>query len=48
MGGVLLKIGLTHATLRGEKHDISLKILHQEGFEPARQAATLAKPCPSL
>ena len=29
--------------LRGEKHDISLKILHQAGFETARQAATLAK-----
>ena len=29
--------------LRGEKHDISLKILHQAGFEPARQAVTLAK-----
>ena len=26
--------------LRGEKHDISLKILHQAGFETARQAAT--------
>ena len=25
---------------RGEKHDISLKILHQAGFETARQAAT--------
>ena len=41
--------------LRGEKHDISLKILHQAGLETARQAATLAKlralpivPCPSL
>ena len=41
--------------LRGEKHDISLKILHQAGFETARQAATLAErhtltigPCPSL
>ena len=40
--------------LRGEKHDISLKILHQAGFETARQAATLTKlraltisPCPS-
>ena len=40
--------------LRGEKHDISLKILHQAGFEPARQAATSAErhaltiaPCPS-
>ena len=39
--------------LTGEKHDI--KILHQAGFETARQAATLAKlraltiaPCPSL
>ena len=29
--------------LRGEKHDISLKILHQAGFETARQATTLAK-----
>ena len=29
--------------LRGEKHDISLKILHQAGFETAQQAATLAK-----
>ena len=29
--------------LRGEKHDISLKILHQEGFETARLAATSAK-----
>ena len=28
--------------LRGEKHDISLKILHQAGFETARQAATSA------
>ena len=26
--------------LRGENHDISLKILHQSGFETARQAAT--------
>ena len=41
--------------LRGEKHDISLKILHQAGFETARQAGTLAErhaltiaPCPSL
>ena len=41
--------------LRGEKHDISLKILHQAGFETARQAATSAKryalaivPCLSL
>ena len=40
--------------LRGEKHDISLKILHQAGFETARQAATSAErhaltiaPCPS-
>ena len=24
--------------LRGEKHDISLRILHQAGFETARQA----------
>ena len=28
--------------LRGEKHAISLKILHQAGFETARQAVTLA------
>ena len=28
---------------RGDKHDISLKILHQAGFETARQAATSAK-----
>ena len=41
--------------LRGEKHDISLKILHQAGFETARQAARSAElhaltiaPCPSL
>ena len=41
--------------LRGEKHDISLKILHQAGFETAQQAATSAEghaptiaPCPSL
>ena len=41
--------------LRGEKHEISLKILHQAGFETARQAATTAEPhalaiasCPSL
>ena len=41
--------------MRGEKHDISLKILHQAGFEIARQAATSAMrhalvitPCPSL
>ena len=27
--------------LRGEKHDISLKILHQAAFETARQSATL-------
>ena len=40
--------------LRGEKHAISLKILHQAGFETARQAATSAErhtltivPCPS-
>ena len=40
--------------LRGEKHDISLKILHQAVFETALQAATLAErnavtiaPCPS-
>ena len=39
--------------LRGEKHDISSKILHQAGFETARQAATARKrnalavaPCP--
>ena len=32
-------------TMRGEKHDISLKILHQAGFETARQAATPAKLC---
>ena len=39
--------------LRGEKHDISLKILHQAGFETAQQAATSAErhaltiaPCP--
>ena len=29
--------------LWGEKHDISLKILHQVGFETAQQAATLTK-----
>ena len=29
--------------LRGEKHDISLKILHQAGFETAREAATSAE-----
>ena len=29
--------------LRREKHDISLKILHQAGFETARQAVTFAK-----
>ena len=41
--------------LRGEKHDICLKILHQAGLENARQAATSAErhaltiaPCPSL
>ena len=41
--------------LRGEKHDISLKIQHQVGFKTARQAATSAErhaltiaPCPSL
>ena len=41
--------------LRGEKHDISLKILHQAGFETARKAATSAEryaltiaPCPTL
>ena len=26
--------------LRGEKHDISLKILHKAGFETARQAVS--------
>ena len=41
--------------LRGEKHDISLKIMHPAGLETERQAATLAKhhaltivPCPYL
>ena len=41
--------------LRGEKHDIYLRILHQAGFETARQAATSTEchaltiaPCPSL
>ena len=41
--------------LRGEKHDISLKILHPAGFETARQAATTAErhaltiaPCPHV
>ena len=29
--------------LKGEKHDISLKILYQAGLETARQAATSAK-----
>ena len=29
--------------LRGEKRDLSLKILHQAGFETARQAATFLK-----
>ena len=29
--------------MRGKKHDISLKILYQTGFETAWQAATLAK-----
>ena len=29
--------------LRWEKHDISLEILHQAGFETARQAATSAE-----
>ena len=29
--------------LRGEKHDISLKILHQAGYETARQAETSAE-----
>ena len=40
--------------LIGEKHDISLKILHQAGFKTERQAATSAErhalniaPCPS-
>ena len=40
--------------LRGEKHDIPLKILHQPGFKTVRQAATSAErhaltiaPCPS-
>ena len=28
-------------TLRGKKHYISLKILHQEGFETTRKAATI-------
>ena len=39
--------------LRGEKHNVSLKILHQGGFKTARQAATSAErhaltiaPCP--
>ena len=39
----------------GGEHDIFLKILHQAGFETARQAATSAErraltiaPCPSL
>ena len=31
--------------LRGEKNVIFLRILHQAGFETARQAATLAKLC---
>ena len=41
--------------VRGKKNDISLKIMHQAGFETARQAATSAErhaltiaPCPSL
>ena len=41
--------------LRWEKHDISLKILHQAGFETAWQAATFAErhaltiaPCTSI
>ena len=41
--------------LKREKNDISLKILHQVGFETARQVATSAEynavpiyPCPSL
>ena len=29
--------------LKGEEHEISLKTLHQAGFETARQAVTLAK-----
>ena len=29
--------------MRGEKHDISLNILHKTGFEAARQAMSLAK-----
>ena len=29
--------------LRGKKHDNSLKIMHQAGFETARQATTLTK-----
>ena len=44
-----------HPIFIGEKHDISLKTLHQAGFETARQAATLTNlraltivPCPSL
>ena len=43
------------ARLIGEKHDISLKILHQAGFATTQQAATSAErhaltiaPCPSL
>ena len=41
-----LSVKLVHGffvILRGEKHDISLKILHQVGFETAWQAVTLAK-----
>ena len=34
--------------LRGEKHDISLKILHHPGFETARQAVTLRHCATSL
>ena len=32
-------------TMRGEKHDISLTILHQTGFETARQEGTSANRC---
>ena len=31
--------------LRGEKHDISFKILHEAGFDTAGQAVTLTKLC---
>ena len=40
--------------LRVEKHNISLKILHQAGFETARQATSAERhaltiaPCPSI